>query len=81
MESATQQALKQRQRLMQLIEIFALETRRLSEAIAVLGGDVSAQRQIGEIMIEIKKLSRLVEQARADLFAFGGQLPEESSQE
>jgi hypothetical protein len=81
MESATRQALKQRQRLMQLIEIYALETRQLSEAISALGGDVSAQRQIGESIIEIRKLGRLVEQAAADLLAFVTQPPEESSKE
>jgi hypothetical protein len=62
-----------RQELKQLVEIYALHTRRLSEAIAVLGAHVTAQRQIDEIMTEIKNLGRLVEQAAANLFAFVGQ--------
>src|SRR5215469_10067132 len=37
-----------RQELKQLVEIYALHTRRLSEAIAVLGAHVTAQRQIDE---------------------------------
>jgi hypothetical protein len=81
MESGTQRALKDRQRLMQLIEIYAIRTRRLLEAIAVLGGDVSAQKPIDESMIEIQKLRQHVEQAGADLFAFVGQRPEESSKQ
>jgi hypothetical protein len=70
-----------RQELKQLVEIYALRTRRLSEAIAVLGGHVTAERQIDEIMTEIKTLSRLVEEAAADLFVFVGQRPEESPNE
>jgi hypothetical protein len=81
MESATQRALKRQQRLMQLIEIYTLWTGRLSEAIAVLGEGVTPQRPIDEIMIEIEKLSSLVENARADLLAFFGESPEESSKE
>jgi hypothetical protein len=84
MQSATRQELKRRERLKQLIEIYALRTRRLSEAVAALGGHLSTQRQIDESIIEIieiKNLSRLVEQAAADLFAFVGQPPEESLNE
>ena len=81
MQSGARQALKQRQQLKQLIEIYAFRNRRLSEAIAVLGGHVTAQRQIDEIMAEIKILSRLVEQAGADLLAFIGQRQEESPNE
>ena len=67
-----------RQELKQLVETYAIRTRRLLEAIAVLGGHVTSQRPIDEIMTEIKSLSRLVEQAAADLFAFIGPRPEES---
>lgn len=81
MESGTRQELKQRQRLKQLIEAYALRARRLSEALAVLDGQVTAQRQIDEIMNEIKNLSHLVERAGADLFAFVGERPEESPNE
>ena len=80
MESGTRQ-LKQRQRLKQLIEIYALRARRLSEALAVLDGQVTAQRQIDGIMKEIRNLSCLVEQAGADLLAFVDQRPEESPNE
>jgi hypothetical protein len=59
-----------RQELKQLVEIYALRTRRLSEAIAVLGGHVTAERHIDEIMTEIKKHRSLLEQAGTDLFAF-----------
>jgi hypothetical protein len=81
MQSATRQELKRRQRLKELVEIYALRTRRLSEEIAVLDGHLSAQRRIEESMIEVKKLSRLVEEAGADLSAFVGQPPEESPNE
>jgi hypothetical protein len=81
MQSATRQELKRRQPLKQLIEIYALRTRRLSEAIAVLAGDFSAERRIEESIIEVKNLSRLVEQAGADLSAFVGQPTEESPNE
>ena len=81
MQSATRQELKRRQRLKELIAIYALRTRRLSEEIAVLDGHLSAQRRIEESMIEVKKLSRLVEEAGADLSAFVGQPPGESPTE
>jgi prefoldin subunit 5 len=58
-----------------------MRTRRLSDAIAVLGGDVSAERQIDETITKIKKLSRLVEQARLDLLAFAEARSEESRNE
>jgi hypothetical protein len=74
MESAAHQALKQRQRLKELIEIYALRARLLSEGIAVLGGHVTAQRPINETIVELKNMSLLVEQAGADLFAFVGAL-------
>jgi hypothetical protein len=81
MQSATRQELKRRQRLKELVEIYALRTRRLSEEIALLDGHLSAQRRIEESMIEVKKLSRLVEEAGADLSAFVGQPLEESPNE
>ena len=81
MQSGAQQGLKQRERLKQLIEIYALRTRRLSEVIAVLGAGVAAHRQIDETLVEVKKLRRLAEQSGADLFAFVGQPPEESAKE
>jgi hypothetical protein len=59
-----------REELKQLVEIYAIRTRHLSDSLAVLGGNVAAGRQIGEIMTEIKKLRSLVEQAAMDLFAF-----------
>lgn len=71
----------QRRELKQIVEIYAMRTRRLSDAIAVLGGDVSAERQIDETIAKIKKLSRLVEQARLDLFAFAEARSEESRNE
>jgi hypothetical protein len=59
-----------RRELKQLVEIYALRTRQLLEAIAVLGGHVTAETPIDEIMIEIKEHRILVEQAATDLFAF-----------
>jgi len=59
-----------RQELKQLVEVYAVRTRQLSDLIAVLGGLVAAGSQIGEIMTEITKLHRFVEEAAADLFAF-----------
>ena len=59
-----------RQELKQLVEIYAIRTRQLSDSIAVLGGHVTSGRQTGEIMTEIKKLHGLAEQAAMDLFAF-----------
>ena len=59
-----------RQELKQLVEIYAVRTRELSESIAILGGYVAAGKQIGEIMTEIKQLRALMEQAATDLFAF-----------
>jgi hypothetical protein len=59
-----------RQELKQLVEIYAVRTRQLSDSIAVLGGYVAAGIQIDEIMTEIKKLRGLLEQAATDLFAF-----------
>jgi len=64
MHAARQQELKQ------LVEIYAVRSRQLSNSIAVLGGYVAAGRQIGEIMTEIKKLRSLLEEAATDLFAF-----------
>jgi hypothetical protein len=61
-----------RKELKQLVEIYALRTRKLSESIAVLGAHVTAEGQIDEIITEIKKISRLVEEAGAELFAFVG---------
>jgi hypothetical protein len=59
-----------RQELKQLVEIYAVRTRQLSDSLAVLGGHVAAEKPIGEIMSEIKRLRSLVEQAATDLFAF-----------
>jgi hypothetical protein len=59
-----------RQELKQLVEIYAVRTRQLSESIAVLGAHVAAGRQTGEIMTEILVLRGLVEQAATNLFAF-----------
>jgi len=59
-----------RQELKQLVEIYAVRTRQLSDAIAVLGGHLAAGSQIGEIITEITKLHSLVEAAGTDLFAF-----------
>jgi hypothetical protein len=59
-----------RQELKQLVEIYALRTRQLSDSIAVLGAHVANERPIIEIMIEIKRHRSLVEQAATDLFAF-----------
>ena len=67
-----------RKDLKQLIEIYALRTRRLSEAVAILGAHVCAERQIDEIMTEVQKMRRLAEQAGTELFAVAGQRPEES---
>ena len=57
-----------RQELKQLVEIYSMRTRQLAEALALLGGQVSAERPIEETMTKIKKLSRRVEQAGLDLF-------------
>jgi len=70
-----------RKELKQLVEIYALQARRLSEAVSALGGHLTAERQIDEIMTEIKNLSLLVERAGADLFAFVGLGPEEPPNE
>ena len=59
-----------RQELKQLVEIYALRTRQLSDSIAVLGGYVAAGREIGEVMNGIRKLHSLVEQAGTELFGF-----------
>ena len=59
-----------RQELKQLVEIYAFRTRQISEALAVLGGHVTAKREIEEIMTEIKKRRGLAEEAATDLFAF-----------
>jgi len=58
-----------RQELKQLVEIYAVRTRQLSDSIAVLGGYVAAEKPIGEAMTEIKRLRGLLEQAATDLFA------------
>ena len=67
-----------RKDLKQLVEIYAFRTRRLSEVVAVLGEHLTAEREIDEIVAEIKIISRLVEEAGAELVAFIGQRPEES---
>jgi hypothetical protein len=65
-----------RQELKQLVETYALRTRQLSETLAVLGAHVTAQRQIAEIMIELKKRRSAAEQAATDLFEFVWPRPE-----
>ena len=70
-----------RQELKQLVEIYAIQTRQLSDSLAVLGGYVAAGSQIGEIMAEITKLHSLLEQAGTDLFAFVGPPAEEPTSE
>ena len=67
-----------RKDLRQLLEIYALRTRRLSEAVAILGAHVSTEMQIDEIMAEVQKMRRLAEEAGTELFAFVGQRPAES---
>jgi hypothetical protein len=59
-----------RQELKQLVEIYAVRSRQLTDTIAVLGGYVAAEKPIGEVMTEIKRLRSLLEQAATDLFAF-----------
>ena len=70
-----------RQELKQLVEIYSMRTRQLAEALALLGGQVSAERPIEETMTKIKKLSRRVEQAGLDLFAFVAPRPGEPRNE
>jgi len=70
-----------RQELKQLVEIYSMRTRQLAEALALLGGQVSAERPIEETMTKIKKLSRRVEQAGLDLFAFVSPRPGEPRNE
>jgi hypothetical protein len=67
-----------RQELKQLVEIYAVRTRELSDSIAFLGGHVAAGRPIGESMTEIKRRRSLVEKAATDLFAFVWPLAEEA---
>ena len=66
-----------RQELKQLVEICALRTRMLSDSIAILGAHVASGKQIGEIMVEIRKLRGLVEEAATNLFAFVSSRPED----
>jgi hypothetical protein len=56
--------------LMRLVEIYALRTRELSEAVAVLGGHITAEREIHETIVEIKKIRVLLDRAGMDLLAF-----------
>jgi hypothetical protein len=56
--------------LMRLVEVYALRTRELSEAVALLGGHVTAERQIHESLVEIKRIRVLLDQAGVDLLAF-----------
>lgn len=70
-----------REKLKQLVEIYAIRTRQLSEAIAVLAGHVTAERQIDETVTEIRRLSCLVEEAGMDLLAFVEPPPAESPNE
>lgn len=65
------------QELKQLVEVYAVRTRQLSDAIAVLGGHVAAGSHIGEVMREIKRVRDLADQAATELFAFVGPRAEE----
>ena len=56
--------------LMRRVEVFALRTRELAEAVAVLGGHITAERHIEESVVEIKRIRALLDQAGLDLFAF-----------
>jgi len=56
--------------LLRLVEVYALRTRELSEAVAVLGGHITAERQIHESIVEIKRIRVLLDQASGDLLAF-----------
>jgi hypothetical protein len=66
---------------MEFVEIYAARTRQLSDSIAILGANVAAGTQTGEIMTEIKKPHSLVEQAATDLFAFAWPRGEEPPSE
>jgi hypothetical protein len=59
-----------RQELKQLVEIYAIRTRQLSDTLSLLGGYVAAGRPISEIMNEIKRIRILAENAANELFAF-----------
>ena len=59
-----------RQELKQLVEIYAIRTRQLSDTLSLLGGYVAAGRPISEIMNEIKRIRILAENAGTELFAF-----------
>jgi hypothetical protein len=56
--------------LMRLVENYALRTRELSEAVALLGGHITAEREIRETLVEIKRIRSLLDKAGVDLLAF-----------
>jgi hypothetical protein len=56
--------------LKRLVEIYAIQTRKLSEAVSSLGRDVPAEGQIDDAIDEVKTIQSQVEQAGQGLFAF-----------
>ena len=59
-----------RQDLKHLVEIYALRSRQLSEAVATLGWYVTAGRPFEGTMMEIERCRLLCQEAGADLFDF-----------
>ena len=59
-----------RRELKRLLETFALRSRELTEAVAALGGDVSAEREIEESIREIKRLRDRLDEAGDNFLAF-----------
>lgn len=59
-----------RRELKRLVEAYALRTRELSEAVAILGGQITTEKQIGPVVLDIKRLHAILEEAAAALFAF-----------
>lgn len=57
----------QRQALKRLVEIYAIRSRELSEALSVLGGHLAAQRPIDNTLMEIRRINILVEEAHLAL--------------
>jgi hypothetical protein len=54
--------------LRQLVAAYAYQVRRLSEALATMGGELAARRDYHRSFAEVKKLRALSEQAGCDLF-------------
>lgn len=59
-----------RRELKRLVETYALRTRELSEAAAVLGAQIHSEKKFQETMMEIRRLRVLIEQAGAELVSF-----------